>query len=92
MIVELIFRNHVQCHLWSKYLGKHSKSNLNNLSIILNGSLYKNCKIIEKLLITREIMDLLTNYINQIKVPSQFDNVFSEECVFSYDSPVSLVS
>ena len=34
-------------------------------------------------------MELLSNYINQIKVPSQFDNVFSEECVFSYDSPVS---
>ncbi|CAO1382523.1 unnamed protein product [Diamesa serratosioi] len=32
-------------------------------------------------------MELLTNYVNQIKVPSQFDNVFSEECVFSYDSP-----
>lgn len=73
-------------------MAEYSKTNLKYSSIILNGSLYKNCKIIEKLLITREIMELLTNYVNQIKVPSQFDNVFSEECVFSYDSPVSFVS
>lgn len=38
-----------------------------------------------------EIMDILSNYLNQIKVPSRNDNIYSEECVFSFDTPVKYV-
>lgn len=35
-------------------------------------------------------MEYLSEYISQIKVPSAHDNIYSEECVFSYDTPVNL--
>lgn len=34
-------------------------------------------------------MDILAGSISQIKVPSAADNIYSEECVYSYDTPVS---
>jgi hypothetical protein len=34
-------------------------------------------------------MEYLSEYISQIKVPSINDNIYSEECVFSFDTPVS---
>lgn len=34
-------------------------------------------------------MDLLSNHLRQIKVPTASDNIYSEECVFSYDTPVN---
>jgi hypothetical protein len=34
-------------------------------------------------------MEIFTNVLDQIKVPTANDNVYSEECVFSYDTPVN---
>lgn len=34
-------------------------------------------------------MDILASSVSQIKVPSAADNIYSEECVYSYDTPVS---
>lgn len=36
-------------------------------------------------------MDILSSCLHQIKVPSVNDNIYSEECVFSFDTPVSEV-
>lgn len=33
-------------------------------------------------------MDILVENLKQIKVPTSSDNIYSEECVFSYDTPV----
>lgn len=33
-------------------------------------------------------MDILVKNLHQIKVPSPNDNIYSEECVFSFDTPV----
>lgn len=35
-------------------------------------------------------MDILANFLHQVKVPTANDNIYSEECVFSFDTPVSL--
>lgn len=37
-------------------------------------------------------MDILASFLNQIKVPSANDNIYSEECVFSFDTPVKLAN
>ncbi|KAG5683961.1 hypothetical protein PVAND_013216 [Polypedilum vanderplanki] len=34
-------------------------------------------------------MEILNEFIHQIKVPTANDNIFSEECVFSFDTPES---
>lgn len=34
-------------------------------------------------------MDILAGSVSHIKVPSAADNIYSEECVYSYDTPVS---
>jgi Variant UBP zinc finger len=33
-------------------------------------------------------MEVFTNVLDQVKVPTANDNIYSEECVFSYDTPV----
>lgn len=35
-------------------------------------------------------MEILNEFVRQIKVPTANDNIYSEECVFSYDTPVIL--
>lgn len=35
-------------------------------------------------------MEVLSEKLGQIKVPTANDNIYSEECVFSYDTPVKL--
>ena len=35
-------------------------------------------------------MEQLAQYINQIQVPRAHDNIYNEECVYSYDTPVIL--
>lgn len=34
-------------------------------------------------------MEILKNCLQQIKVPTSNDNIYSEECVFSFDTPVN---
>ena len=34
-------------------------------------------------------MDFLASCVQQVKVPSQNDNIYNEECVFSFDNPVN---
>lgn len=34
-------------------------------------------------------MDLLEKELKNIRMPSRTDNVYKEECVYSYDTPVS---
>lgn len=34
-------------------------------------------------------MEILAENLKQIKVPTSSDNIYSEECVFSYDTPVN---
>jgi len=34
-------------------------------------------------------MEILNENLKQIKVPTSSDNIYSEECVFSYDTPVN---
>lgn len=34
-------------------------------------------------------MDQLSAHLKAIRVPSQRDNVYKEECVYSFDTPVS---
>ena len=33
-------------------------------------------------------MEILNPLIQQVKIPSANDNIYSEECVFSFDTPV----
>jgi ubiquitin carboxyl-terminal hydrolase 5/13 len=33
-------------------------------------------------------MEVFTNVLDQVKVPTANDNIYSEECVFSFDNPV----
>lgn len=35
-------------------------------------------------------MEILKEYLQQIKVPTANDNIYSEECIYSYDTPVRL--
>lgn len=35
-------------------------------------------------------MDKLSKHLNQIRIPSRENNVYKEECVYSYDTPVRI--
>lgn len=35
------------------------------------------------------MMDILNKYLSTIRVPTINDNIYNEECVYSFDSPVS---
>lgn len=36
------------------------------------------------------VMDLLQGHLSNIRVPQESDRVFKDECLFSFDSPVSI--
>lgn len=36
-------------------------------------------------------MEVFTNVLDQVKVPTANDNIYNEECVFSFDTPVNNV-
>lgn len=33
----------------------------------------------------------ITQYLNKIKIPQPGDKIYKDECVFSYDTPVSII-
>lgn len=35
-------------------------------------------------------MDILNKYLGTIRVPTNNDNIYNEECVYSFDSPVGI--
>lgn len=37
-------------------------------------------------------MEILTKHLKNIKIPSSLDKVYKDECVFSFDNPVSSIN
>lgn len=33
-------------------------------------------------------MEVLKSYLSQIRIPNDNDNIYKEECVYSFDTPV----
>lgn len=36
------------------------------------------------------MMDILNKYLSTIRVPTNNDSIYNEECVYSFDSPVGI--